>query len=67
MSGRDGGPAFPSGVERDGPARSWAQHEGMTLRDYFAAAALTGFTQHQEWIGYVEAPAPLGYQDERLR
>ncbi len=32
---KDGGPAFPTHVER--------YFNGMTLRDYFAAAALSGF------------------------
>lgn len=31
---KDGGPAFPDG--------RLTSHRGMTLRDYFAAAALTG-------------------------
>lgn len=35
----DGGPAFPMGYHRDG---NDADHFGMTLRDYFAAAALQG-------------------------
>jgi hypothetical protein len=33
----DGGPAFPTGETN--PTR-WANYPGMTLRDYFAAAAL---------------------------
>ena len=40
MSKPDGGPAFPSGknsLDAAGP------NGGMTLRDYFAAAALQGF------------------------
>jgi hypothetical protein len=44
---KDGGPAFPrSGYEVDRETASacdtWPQ-DGMTLRDYFAAAALTGY------------------------
>jgi hypothetical protein len=38
----DGGPAFPANVKRgatyEGDDVSW--HDGMTLRDYFAAKAL---------------------------
>ncbi len=38
---QDGGPAFPL------PDFEWAEHKkhnnGMTLRDYFAAAAMQGF------------------------
>jgi hypothetical protein len=39
----DGGPAFPHAQRLwDSDAQSWAVHSigGMTLRDYFAAAAL---------------------------
>lgn len=35
---KDGGPAFPN-IHTDPEMRD---HRGMTLRDYFAAAALTG-------------------------
>lgn len=41
----DGGPAFPHAQRLwDNDAQSWAVHSvgGMTLRDYFAAAALQG-------------------------
>lgn len=35
--------AFPSGVQQDSlQAGSESLHEGMSLRDYFAAAALQG-------------------------
>ena len=35
----DGGPAFPMGYHPEGNS---ADHFGMTIRDYFAAAALKG-------------------------
>jgi hypothetical protein len=35
----DGGPAYPMGYHPEGNS---ADHSGMTLRDYFAAAALKG-------------------------
>ena len=35
----DGGPAYPMGYHPEGNS---ADHSGMTLRDYFAAAALQG-------------------------
>jgi hypothetical protein len=35
----DGGPAFPMGYHPEG---NNADHFGMTIRDYFAAAALQG-------------------------
>ncbi len=37
----DGGPAFPSTQMRIGG--NPAYHDGMSLRDYFAGQALTGF------------------------
>ena len=40
----NGGPAFPS--EGDGN-ETWA-HEGMTLRDYFAARAMQGYLTHEQ-------------------
>lgn len=43
MSNKDGGPAFPlSGEELPNGERQWPKY-GMSLRDYFAAAALQGF------------------------
>lgn len=44
----DGGPAFPMGYHRDG---NDADHFGMTLRDYFAAAALQGNIAHPDVTG----------------
>jgi hypothetical protein len=43
-----GGPAFPatSGWDSQGNwCRSYADNEGMTLRDYFAAKAMQGWVQ----------------------
>lgn len=41
----DGGPAFPVlGKMSDG--EPYAQHEGMTLRDWFAGQALAGMLAH---------------------
>ena len=52
---KDGGPAFPSdaptGLAAEQAAafgRPLENHPGMSLRDYFAAAALGGL----EWTGY---------------
>ena len=39
---RDGGPAFPHLLDSCQRANETEMHPGMTLRDYFAAAALTG-------------------------
>ena len=44
----DGGPAFPSHV-------ATTKHDGMTLRDYFAAAALTGI---QQWDALLNPKSP---------
>lgn len=40
MSKKTGGPAFPEPVARDCNGDRYQVAEGMTLRDYFAAAAL---------------------------
>lgn len=44
-------PAFPvhPGVQIDGPVASF---QGMTLRDYFAAAALQGFCSMSDTTGH---------------
>jgi hypothetical protein len=38
----DGGPAFPRDTHMDKEIGLYVQQTGMTLRDYFAAAALQG-------------------------
>lgn len=49
----DGGPAFASpSVYTDDGAEQERGSEGMSLRDYFAAMAMSGFMHHQGWIGY---------------
>jgi len=51
-----GGPAFPChtnprpGTLSDAP-------QGMTLRDYFAAAAMAGYLQDRESVKYIRAKA----------
>lgn len=45
-----GGPAFPCvaiGVDEYGECRQ--PHEGMTLRDYFAAKAMQGYSSSADW------------------
>lgn len=43
----DGGPAFPAElVERENGVHTLVMSSGMSLRDYFAAAALTGALAH---------------------
>ena len=43
MSKPDGGSAFPRPLAKDAIGPSFSATEGMTLRDYFAAAAMRGF------------------------
>ena len=52
----DGGPAYPTDGE---------MHSGMTLRDYFAAAALTGLLADNANLGgdrWAPAAARLSYE-----
>lgn len=61
---QDGGPAFPASTRpmqdeygyghQDGHS-TW-QYGGMTLRDYFAAQALTGFLHNAERINFIDVP-----------
>jgi hypothetical protein len=41
--GKTGGPAFPTRAY-DLERQTWTREEGMTLRDYFAAKAMQGFS-----------------------
>lgn len=55
MDKNDGGPAFPrslASIHGDYKSMSQASSHGMTLRDYFAAAALGG------WFGQDSAGNP---------
>jgi hypothetical protein len=45
---KDGGPAFPGQMPTGYDPRSGNYFEGMTLRDYFAAAALSGIMADPE-------------------
>ena len=49
----DGGPAFPH-------SRLGSDHDGMTLRDYFAAKAMQGLITNPKNVG--RAGASLAYQ-----
>jgi len=62
---RDGGPAFPYGQ----PNVTERFSEGMSLRDYFAAAALSGLLSNKEGYdrGYAFASEEAyHYADEML-
>jgi hypothetical protein len=54
----DGGPAFPMGYHPEG---NNADHFGMTLRDYFAAAALQGCLANLESTKTRDAVASNAY------
>jgi hypothetical protein len=45
----NGGPAFPSHG-----SMGEVTHEGMTLRDYFAAKAMQGLVENANWRGMPE-------------
>jgi len=53
----NGGPAFPLAGTRTGPESS-----GMTLRDYFAAAAMQGMLASPDGDGHIERYAIGAYQ-----
>jgi hypothetical protein len=49
--------AFPHCFENVSGARNWLQSQGMTLRDYFAAKALTAalhefYNDGDSWTGF---------------
>jgi len=48
-----GGPAFPC------PTISIGQHQGMTLRDYFAAKAMQAILSDGSWHGHTCKTAAL--------
>lgn len=47
MSNNTGGPAFPE-LGNVGYNSEWQNESGMTLRDYFAAKALSGILSNQQ-------------------
>ena len=57
----DGGPAFPTGNERQTGSNSY-HYEGMTLRDYFAAHALQGGLAHNRPAAEMAGWAKWAYQ-----
>lgn len=60
MATSDGGPAFPhTRVHADTSGRI---HHGMTLRDYFAAKALSGLIAHPDGGGSFESLAEYAYK-----
>lgn len=58
---KTGGPAFPrpmghNGLSNHEEHRASAEQGGMELRDYFAAAALTGLLGNPERVRMTEGP-----------
>lgn len=51
-----GGPAFPC---LDSNANG---HEGLTIRDYFAAKAMQGMVSTENWNGHIKNTAIDAYQ-----
>lgn len=73
MSKDNGGPAFPFEFKHD-RVNAW-QHEGMTLRDYFAAKAMQSILDQKDvhdgrecenaaWMSYRMADAMLTERDK---
>jgi len=60
----DGGPAFPT-VARDG---NWQpHHDGLSLRDYFAAAALQGLMASRNFLDEYDGPYVYEIADAMLK
>jgi hypothetical protein len=60
----DGGPAFPMGYHPEG---NNADHFGMTLRDYFAAAALQGLMASRNFLDEHDGPYVYEIADAMLK
>lgn len=63
---KDGGSAFPREqkliVHDDGTERFTAVERGMTLRDYFAAAALQGMLTNRDYYSDIERFTKEAYE-----
>ena len=58
----DGGPAFPFD-EKQADGGHYHSHEGMTLRDYFAAKAMAGYCAvESSWDNPPEEVARCAYR-----
>ena len=61
-------PAFPNQEHAwDGTQKSIYASEGMTLRDYFAAKALSGIIAGNHFAGEEIAPLAYEFADDMLR
>ena len=66
----DGGPAFARDSHMDKEIGLYVQQQGMSLRDYFAAAALTGIISspyREDWSIHQIIDASLEAADEMLK
>lgn len=63
----DGGPAFPGQIPTGNDPRSGNYVEGMTLRDYFAAKALTGITSNDACMKEAMQMSVTGNMDRPVR
>jgi len=75
----DGGPAFPTSItatsvirksDKEDVVTNYGMDPGMTLRDYFAAAALTGIissSYREDWSIHQIIDASLEAADEMLK
>lgn len=64
---RDGGPAFPRDSYKDREAGLIVRQEGMSLRDYMAAAALTGLVAHDTLSAELAAMEAYEHADAMLK
>lgn len=55
MSKETGGPAFPVSLPSGESYQGHLPHDGMTLRDYFAAKAMQGFNANPRYDDYTHA------------
>lgn len=63
MSEKPNPPAFPSCVEYFPKDKNYRDEQGMTLRDYFAAAALQGYIHaDNDTSGHEEGYARCAYK-----
>jgi len=60
MNKQTGGPAFPTEDAHQSGTRIW-HHEGMTMRDYFAAKAMTAIIGEDRYGG-MDATATYAYR-----
>jgi hypothetical protein len=71
MTNKDGGPAFPMNLNPNEQPNPGVSPDGMSLRDYFAAKAMQGFSSvyHTDpfekiaYMAYAQADAMLAERE----